>query len=66
QKSTVFVKRFVSLKTIEERIAEVLDAKRRLFAEIIGNGGLPTSLGLSEEEVFGLFHISSRPKRLAA
>lgn len=66
QKAPVFVKRFISVKTIEERIAEVLESKRKMFAEIIGNGGLPPALGLSEEEVFGLFHISSRPKRLVA
>jgi hypothetical protein len=29
------------------------------------NGPLP-SLGLSEEEVFGLFDIQARPRRLAA
>lgn len=66
QKSSVFVKRFISVKTIEERIAEVLETKRKLFAEIIGSGGLPPALGLSEEEVFGLFHISSRPRRMIA
>ncbi|MSR30713.1 MAG: DEAD/DEAH box helicase [Gemmataceae bacterium] len=66
QKSTVFVKRIISQKTIEERIAEVLETKRKLFAEIIDHGGLPPALGLSEEEVFGLFAIAPRAKKQAA
>jgi SNF2 family DNA or RNA helicase len=66
QKSTVFVKRFISQKTIEERIAEVLDAKRKLFADIIDHSGLPSSLGLNEEEIFNLFSCAPRPKKIAA
>ena len=66
QKSTVFVKRFISQKTIEERIAEVLDAKRRLFAEIIDTSGLPCATGLNEDEIFNLFNISPRSKKIAA
>ena len=66
QKSTVFVKRFISQKTIEERIAEVLDAKRKLFADIIEHSGLPSSLGLNEEEIFNLFSCTPRPKKNAA
>jgi len=66
QKSTVFVKRFISQKTIEERIAEVLDAKRKLFADIIEHSGLPSSLGLNEEEIFNLFSCTPRPKKIAA
>jgi SNF2 family DNA or RNA helicase len=63
QKSTVFVSRFVSQNTIEGRIAEVLERKRELFNEMIEGNGPPTTLGLSEEEVFGLFDIQARPKR---
>jgi SNF2 family DNA or RNA helicase len=65
QTSTVFVTRFISQSTIEERIAEVLQKKRELFAELIEQNGPPV-LGLSEEDVFGLFDIRSRPKRSAA
>jgi SNF2 family DNA or RNA helicase len=65
QKSPVFVTRFVSQNTIEERIAEVLEKKRALFQELIERNGLPT-LGLSEEELFGLFDIKARPRRSAA
>jgi SNF2 family DNA or RNA helicase len=66
QKSQVYVKRFVSQGTIEERIAEVLERKRQLFNELIAQNGLPPSLGLTEDDIFGLFDIRSRPKRHAA
>jgi SNF2 family DNA or RNA helicase len=66
QKGTVFVTRFISQATIEGRIAEVLEKKRALFNELIGQNGPPPSLGLSEDEIFGLFDIPNRPKRAAA
>ena len=58
--------RFISPGTIEGRIAEVLERKRQLFNELIEQNGPPPSMGLSEEEIFGLFDIHSRPKRAAA
>jgi SNF2 family DNA or RNA helicase len=66
QKAQVYVKRFVSQGTIEERIAEVLERKRQLFNELIAQNGLPPSLGLTEDDIFGLFDIRNRPKRHAA
>jgi SNF2 family DNA or RNA helicase len=66
QKETVFVKRFVSQNTIEGRIAEVLEKKRQLFEEMIGQNGPPASLGLNEDELFGLFNVKARPRRGAA
>ncbi len=66
QKSQVYVKRFISQGTIEERIAEVLERKRALFNELIAQNGLPPSLGLTEDDIFGLFDIRNRPKRAAA
>jgi SNF2 family DNA or RNA helicase len=65
QKSQVFVKRFVTQGTIEGRIAEVLEQKRRLFEELLGTNGPPPELGLTQEEIFGLLEIKSRPKRAA-
>ncbi len=65
QKAQVYVKRFISQGTIEERIAEVLERKRQLFNELIAQNGLPPSLGLTEDDIFGLFAIRSRPKRHA-
>ena len=66
QKSPVFVTRFVSQNTIEGRIAEVLEKKRQLFNDLIEQNGPPPSLGLSEEDLFGLFDIHARPRRAAA
>ena len=64
QKETVFVKRFVSQNTIEGRIAEVLEKKRQLFQEMICQNGPPPSLGLNEDEIFGLFNFKARPKKV--
>src|SRR3954469_612767 len=66
QKDTVFVTRFVSQNTIEGRIAEVLEKKRQLFNDLIAQNGPPPTLGLTEDEIFGLFDVKSRPKRVAA
>src|SRR4029077_6874072 len=55
QRNPVFVTRFITEDTIEGRIAEVLERKRQLFAELIEQNEPPPSLGLSEEEIFGLF-----------
>jgi SNF2 family DNA or RNA helicase len=66
QKSQVIVTRFVSQGTIEGRIADVLERKRQLFNELIEQNGPPPSLGLTEEDIFGLFDISVRPRRMAA
>ncbi len=53
----VTVTRMLSLATIEERINEVLQHKRELFAQIIGDNATPASLGLSQAEIFGLFNL---------
>ena len=66
QRQPVFVTRFITPNTIEARIAEVLERKRQLFNELIEQSGPPPSLGLTEEEIFGLFDIQARPKRAAA
>jgi len=66
QKEPVFVTRFVTQDTLEGRIAEVLERKRQLFNELIEQNGPPPQMGLSEEEIFGLFDIQARPKRAAA
>ena len=66
QRQPVFVTRFITPETIEGRIAEVLDRKRQLFNELLEQNGPPPSLGLTEEEVFGLFGIEARPRRAAA
>lgn len=65
QKAPVFVSRYISTGTIEERIASVLDKKRALFNEVIAMNGPPISMGMNEEEIFGLFDLAARPKRAA-
>jgi SNF2 family DNA or RNA helicase len=63
QKSPVIVTRFVSQGTIEERIADVLERKRRVFNELIEQNGPPASLGLNQEDVFSLFDLRVRPRK---
>jgi SNF2 family DNA or RNA helicase len=53
----VTVTRMLSIATIEERINEVLEHKREMFAQIIGDNSAPASLGLSQTEIFGLFNL---------
>ncbi|MCZ2343524.1 MAG: DEAD/DEAH box helicase [Bacteroidales bacterium] len=63
QKHPVTVTRFISENTVEKRIADILDAKRKVFNDLLADADKPTSLGLNEDDIFGLFDISSRPKR---
>jgi len=59
QKDPVLVTRYLVPDTIESRIQEILDRKRQLFHEVIGDQLGPASLGLSHEELFGLFDLPS-------
>jgi SNF2 family DNA or RNA helicase len=56
-KGAVTVTRMLALATIEERINQVLQHKRDLFDQIIGQTAAPASLGLSQSEIFGLFNL---------
>jgi SNF2 family DNA or RNA helicase len=61
QKSQVIVTRFISKDTIEERINRVLDEKRALFAQVLGDGKATNmSLSLNAAEIFGLFNLKAR------
>jgi len=66
QKSPVFVKRFITENTIECRICEVLEHKRRLFEEIIAQNGPPASQGLNEAEIYGLFSLKPPLRKMAS
>jgi SNF2 family DNA or RNA helicase len=67
QTSQVIVTRFITQGTIEDRIAEILERKRQLFNELIEqNEPPPPAMGLTEEEIFGLFDIKVKYKRVAA
>jgi superfamily II DNA or RNA helicase len=65
QSERVVVRRFVCENTIEERIVQKLEEKRRLFSHVIDENRLrPEDLGLSEEEVFRLFPgLKARPAK---
>jgi SNF2 family DNA or RNA helicase len=54
---SVTVTRMLALGTIEERINQILEHKRELFSQIIGQSAAPASLGLSQAEIFGLFDL---------
>ena len=62
---TVNVTRFISVDTIEERIHQVLEEKRELFATLIEqtNGA---RRGLSKSEIFGLFGLNQDKLRKRA
>ncbi len=59
----ITVTRFLALDTIEERINLVLEEKRELFNTIFSNCSAaegPGKLGLTHDELFGLFSLSGR------
>jgi|GEM_PF-696183 len=71
QKNKVFVRRLYCKNTIEERILQKLAEKRSIIAQVIDDASLepdrltPETVGLTEEELFGLFKgLKARPKRL--
>jgi SNF2 family DNA or RNA helicase len=62
----VTVTRFLSLGTIEERIDQVLAQKRELFDTIFSDLEPRPGLGLTQDEIFGLFRLRKPAGRLAA
>jgi SNF2 family DNA or RNA helicase len=62
------VTRFLALDTIEERIDHVLQEKRALFETIFSDAQGPGKLGLTHDEIFGLFSLPGRgtPAKRAA
>ncbi len=59
----VTITRMLTLGTIEERIDQVLRDKRALFEAVLGASPQPKNLGLSQDEIFGLFHIQSTRRK---
>ena len=57
------VTRFLALDTIEERIDRVLQEKRELFETIFSGAKGPGKLGLTHDELFGLFALPSAGQR---
>lgn len=56
-KGAVTVTRMLAMQTIEERINEVLEHKREMFNTIFSETGSPSSTGLTQDEIFGLFKL---------
>ena len=54
------VTRFLALDTIEERIDHILQEKRELFETIFSGAEGPGKLGLTQDELFGLFALPGR------
>ncbi len=65
QKNPVTITRFTMENTIEKRIGEVLDRKRQLFNELLEQNGPPSSMGLTQDEIFGLFDLKPPAKKAA-
>lgn len=53
----VTVTRFLTTATIEERINSVLEEKRELFNTVFDHSAPSSKIGLSREEIFGLFQL---------
>jgi SNF2 family DNA or RNA helicase len=66
QRNTVTVTRFLSGDTIEQRIADILEKKRKVFNDLLANSDKPAAIGLTEDEIFGLFDLKARPRRNTA
>ena len=56
---SVTITRMIMAGTIEQRIHEILEAKRELFREILSDGDQPSRRGLSKDEIFGLFNLTT-------
>lgn len=62
----VTVTRFLMLGTIEERINRILEEKRDLFETIFSGAEAHRKLGLTQDELFGLFHLNCPPGQARA
>jgi SNF2 family DNA or RNA helicase len=61
----VTISRFLALSTIEERIDLILREKRELAETILGDSEIDHKLGISQDEIFGLFKLSVPGKKAA-
>jgi len=55
----VTVTRLLTVGTIEERIDQILQQKRELFETIFAGGEARPKLGLTQQEIFGLFDLQT-------
>ena len=56
---SVTVTRMIMSGTIEQRIHEILEAKRQLFNELLSDQEMPSNRGLTRDEIFGLFNLKT-------
>ena len=63
---SVTITRMMMAGTIEQRIHEILEAKRELFKEILSDDAQPSNRGLSRDEIFGLFNLSTPQGKIRA
>jgi SNF2 family DNA or RNA helicase len=56
-KSPVTITRFLTVGTIEQRINDILEKKRELFATVFGSSVSGQRKSLSSEEIFSLFDL---------
>ncbi len=56
---SVTVTRMIIADTIEQRIHEILEAKRGLFREVLSDSDKPSKRGLCRDEIFGLFKLTT-------
>ena len=56
---SVTVTRMIMANTIEQRIHDLLEEKRELFREVLSDTDSPSRRGLSRDEIFGLFDLST-------
>jgi SNF2 family DNA or RNA helicase len=62
----VTITRFLTVDTIEQRINQVLTEKRELFESIFTENARQPKLGLTQQEIFGLFKLRSPQGKLQA
>ena len=56
---SVTITRMIMAGTIEQRIHDILEEKRELFNEILSPDAQPTNRGLTRDEIFGLFDLTT-------
>jgi SNF2 family DNA or RNA helicase len=56
---SVTITRMIMAGTIEQRIHDILEAKRELFREILDVEDCSARRGLTQDEIFGLFNLST-------
>ena len=63
---SVTVTRMIMAETIEQRIHDILEAKRELFREILSDNQVPRARGLTPDEIFGLFNLRTPKGKITA